>query len=258
MFGVLKLYGDTALLAVRRGARAWAVMFSLVLYAGIFLVTAELVAPLGRAGGFVLGLVLAACFSSYIDLISHAVSGARLTFADVRNSFRARFWDVVSVLFAFWVIHLVLTYLIDPSLGQNAPIFDALAGLALAVFFNPVPELLYQGSSRSFQLLLESGRFISRHGLEWLLPNILFAAALLAPLGLLRGPAGQVILSVSQILSPDNDGMALFRVFGRAPIALQLPMLVFVHWVMIFRGLLFAELMRGGARQRALRGAWRR
>jgi hypothetical protein len=258
VLGVLRLYGDTALLAVRRGARVWPVMFSLVLYAGIFLVTAELVSSLGRAGGFILGLVLAACFSSYIHLISHAVSGTRLKFEDLRRSFGARFGDVISVLFAFWIIHLILTYVVDPRLGDKAPVIDALVGLAMAVLFNPVPELLYQGSTRSFQLLMESARFVSRYGLEWLLPNILFAAALLGPLGLLHGPAGQVILNVSEILNPDNDGMGLFRVFARAPIYLQLPMLIFVHWVMVFRGLLFAELTRGGARQRGLHGAWRR
>jgi hypothetical protein len=233
-------------------------MFSLVLYAAIFLLTIQLVAPLGQAGGFVLGLVLAACFSSYIHLISHAVSGTRVRFADLKASFRVRFWDVISVLFAFWIIHMILTYVIGPAAGAKAPIVVALVGLAMAVFFNPVPELLYQGSSRSFQLLMESARFISQHGLEWLLPNVLFAVALLAPLGLLRGPAGLVVLNVSGLLSPDSDGMGLFRIFSRAPLYLQVPMLVFIHWAMVFRGLLFAELMQGGSRKRALRGAWRR
>ena len=212
----------------------------------------------GRLGGFVLGFVLAACFGSYVHLISHAVSGTRVRFADLKASFRVRFWDVVSVLFAFWIIDMIVSYVIGPAAGAKAPVVAALAGLAMAVFFNLVPELLYQGQSRSFQLLMESARFISQHGLEWLLPNVLFAAALLAPLGLLHGPAGLIILNVSELLSPSNDGMGLFRLFSRAPIYLQLPMLLFVHWVMVFRGLLFAELTRGGARQRALRGAWKR
>ena len=258
MLGVFQLYGDTAVLAARRAARVWPVMFSLVLYAAIFMVTVQLVAPLGRAGGFVLGFVLAACFGSYVHLISHAVSGTRVRFADLKASFRVRFWDVVSVLFAFWIIHMILTYVVGPAAGAKAPVVAALCGLAMAVFFNLVPELLYQGQSRSFNLLMESARFVSQHGLEWLLPNVLFAAALLAPLGLMHGPAGLVILNVSELLSLDNNGMGLFQVFSRAPLYLQLPMLVFVHWVMVFRGLLYEELTRGGARQRALRGAWKR
>jgi len=35
----------------------------------------------------------------------------------------------------------------------------------------PVPELLYQSQSRSFGLLAESARFISKYGLEWLFPT---------------------------------------------------------------------------------------
>lgn len=258
MFGVIRLFGDTAALAVRRGARAWPVMFSLVAYAVILLAASRLTAPLGMAGGFVLGFVLAACFSSYIHLISHAVAGSKLRLVDFKDSFRARFWDVVSVLFAFWVINFAVTRVLAPAAGDKAPIVVALVGLAMAVFFSPVPELLYQGTARSFHLLMESGRFVSRYGLEWLLPNIAFAAALLAPLGMLRGPPGQIVLNIASLLSPATDGSGLLAVFAAAPIYLQLPMLAFVHFVMVFRGLLFAELTQGGARQRALRGAWRR
>jgi hypothetical protein len=259
VIGVIRLYGYAATRAARQGARAWPVMFSLVLYAAIFMVTSQLTGRLGPLRGIVLGLVLAACFSSYIHLISHVVSGSKLHFAELRRSFLARFWDVISVLFAFWIIQLILTHVMAPAAGTKAPIVVALSGLAMAVFFNPVPELLYQGSSRSFHLLLESGRFVSRYGLEWLVPNILFALALLAPLGLLQGPAGLVILHVSTVMSPDNNGMGLYDLFARAPLYLQLPMLLFVHFVMVFRGVLFGELTRGGgARQRALRGAWRR
>lgn len=253
----MRLYSDAAVQAIRRGVRGWPVMFSLVLYAAIFIVVGQLVAPLGRAGGFVLGLVLAACFSSYIHLISQVVAGSKIRFADLRQSFGARFWDVISVLFAFWVIDFALTRVIAPSAGDKAPIVIALVGLAMAVFFNPVPELLYQGSSRSFQLLMESGRFISTHGLEWLLPNVLFALALLAPLGMLHGPPGLIVLNISALLSPSNDGMGLYALFSRAPLYLQLPMLVFVHFLMVFRGLLFAALTRGGSR-RDLRGVWKR
>jgi hypothetical protein len=257
VLGILRLYGDTAVLAARRGARAWPVMFSLVAYAAILLIASRLTAPLGMAGGFVLGFVAAACFGSYVHLISLAVTGAKLRFADFKSSFGARFWDVVSVLFAFWVINFALTRVIAPAAGDKAPIVIALVGLAMAVFFNPVPELLYQGTSRSFYLLMESARFVSRHGLEWLIPNILFATAMLAPLGMLHGPAGQIVLNIAS-LSPTGDGSGLMTVFSRAPLYLQLPLLAFVHFVMVFRGLLFGELTSGGARQRALRGAWRR
>jgi hypothetical protein len=257
VFGVLRLYGETAVLAARRGLRAWPVAFSLVLYAAILYLTVPLVAPLGLAGGLVIGLVSAACLSSYLHLISHAVAGTRLHFADLRRSFGARFWDVVSVMFVLWILRRLLQLLAEPA-GARGPVIMALAGLAIAVFFNPVPELLYQGTSRSLQLLLDSIRFISRYGLEWLIPNVLFALALLAPVGLLHGPPGQVVLTVTGILTPDSNGVGLLLVFIRAPWFVQLPMLLFVHWVMVFRGILWKELESGGPRQRGLREVWRR
>ena len=258
MFGVVRLYLGTAALAGRRAVRAWPVAFSLVLYAILVMLSAKLVTPLGRLGGFVVGMVIAACFSSYIHLISLAVKESRLKLSDLRESFGARFWDVVSVLFAFWIIDFVVSGVIAPGAGRNADIVVALAGLAMAVLFNPVPELLYQGSTRSFQLLFESGRFISKHGLEWLLPNVLAAVLLMAPLGLLHGPAGEIVLHVANIMSPKNDGMGVYDLFNRAPMYLQLPMLLFVHWLMIFRGLLFGELTSGSSRLRAIRGSWGR
>jgi len=258
VLGVVRLYARTAVLAGRRAVHAWPVAFALVLYAVLVLVTRQLVAPLGRAGGFILNLVVAACLSSYVSVVSQAVAGSRVQLSDLRRSFGARFWDVIAVFFAFWVIDLAVDGVIAPAAGDKADIVAALFGLAIAVFFNPVPELLYQGSTRGFHLLYESGQFISRHGLEWLLPNVLAALALMAPLGLMHGPPGQIVLHVATLLAPNNDGMGVLSLFARAPLYLQLPMLAFVHWLMVFRGLLFAELTRGSSRQRALRGGWGR
>jgi len=220
------------------------------------MVAGNLLAPLGAAGGFILGMILAACFASYIHLISQAVTGSRVSLAEFRKSFGPRFWDVISVLFAFWVIDFAVKNVVAPAAQGNATIVATLIALAMSIFFNPVPELLYQGQSRSFYLLADAAKFISKFGLEWLLPNVLFAVALLAPMGLLHGPPGRVVLTISSLLAPNNDGMGLYALFSRAPWFLQLPMLLFVHWLMIFRGLLFEGLSNGGARRHALRGKW--
>ena len=80
------------------------------MYAIILVLAMRLVAPLGRLGGLIIGLIIAGCFSSYLHLISLAVAGSKITFADLRQSFGARFWDVVSVLFFgsnFSIVQLV-------------------------------------------------------------------------------------------------------------------------------------------------------
>jgi len=256
VLGILKLYGASAATAARYAVRAWPIAFSLVVYALVVTVAAGLLEPLGMVGGLILGMVMAACFSSYIQLISQAVMGSRVKLSDFAGSFRPRFWDVVSVLFAFWVIDFVVQQVLVRAAGDRAPVVAALVGLAMSVFFNPVPELLYQGQSRSFYLLAEAARFISKFGLEWLVPNVLFAVVLLAPLGLLHAPAGQVVLAVSSILAPNSEGRGLFAVFNQASLGLKLPMLMFVHWVMIFRGLLFDGLTHGRGRSHAIRSRW--
>src|SRR6185369_12745777 len=172
VMATLRLYGREAVRALRYATRAWPVAFSLLLYAALLQLAAALVAPLGFVGGILMGFAAAACVSSYLHLLSQAVAGRAIKLGDLKESFGARFWDVVSVLFAFWMIDFALTA-VTRSAGHNGAIARTLAGLAMAVFFNPVPELLYRGTSRSFALLGEAARFISKHGLEWLLPHLL-------------------------------------------------------------------------------------
>jgi hypothetical protein len=250
----LRLYGREASRALRHAARAWPVAFSLVLYGALMQLVTAVVAPLGMLGGFLIGFAAAACLSSYLHLLSQAVAGRPFTFADLKESFGARFWDVVSVLFAFWVINFVLAAL-TRSMGDRGAILRTLAGLAMAVFFNPVPELLYRGSSRSFALLGEAARFISKHGIEWLLPNLVIAAALLAPTGVLRGSQmGERVLLLQSMFTV--DGVA--RLVASVPIWFMPFVLIVIHWAMVFRGLLFAQLVSGGARRRDLGDMWRR
>jgi hypothetical protein len=249
----LRLYRREAARAVRHAVRAWPVAFSLVFYIFAMQAAATLLAPLGIVGGFAAGFTAAALISSYLSLLGQAVAGRKPTLADLKQSFRARLWDVVSVLFAFWIINMVLGMLVA-GMGDKAIMVRALVGLTMAVFFNPVPELLYQGSSRSFSLLADAARFVSKHGLEWLAPNLLIAAALLVPSGLLRGsPMGAHVLLLQSVFS--IEGMALL--IASVPLWLMPIVALLIHWAMVFRGLLFGALIKGGIRRKDLADAWR-
>ena len=177
---MLSLYRQVTVEAARRAIAAWPVALSLVVYAVIVVAAVIAFAPLGIIGGLLVGFVVAACWSSYLELLSQAVAGAkiRIRWDDFKRTFMVRFWDVISVMFAFWIISFVTGPFVR---GPNGPAAAAIIGFAIAFFFNAVPELLYQGSSRSFALLLDSARFMFRFPVVWLLPNVLFAA-----LGLVR------------------------------------------------------------------------
>jgi hypothetical protein len=255
---MLSLYRQVTVLAARRAVAGWPAALSLVGYAAILVPTSMVAVQLGMLGGFLLGFVLAACWSSYLELISQVVAAGklRLSWAEVKRTFAARLWDVISVMFAFWIISFLTRPLTS---GPNGAALSAILGLGMAFFFNVVPELLYQGQSRSFGLLLQSGRFMVAHPVVWLLPNVVFAAIALAASGQLRAVhhlAEALIAFGNTFSSP--AGVA--GIFIGLPLW-ALPIALFgLHFVMVFRGILFHEISTGGAnpRLRAFQAAQRR
>ena len=261
---MLSLYRKVTTTAARNAVRAWPAALSLVVYALILYPVGLLAQSLGIVGGFVLGLVAAACWSSYIELISQAVAGTpiRVRWAEFKSTFGARFWDVISVMFAFWIIGYLVRFVVGAA-GQTAPTVNpaalsAIFGIAMAFFFNAVPELLYQGKTRSFALLLASARFMLANPVTWLLPNIVFAALVLAAGGGLHfeRPA-EVLLAFGNTFS---SPIGVIGLFAGLPLW-ALPVALFgLHYAMIFRGILFRELTGGGgnARLRAFQAHMRR
>jgi hypothetical protein len=244
---MLALYRDTAVLAFRRAVKAWPVAFSLIVYAIIFAVAARLLVPLGIVGGLLLGLVAAACASGYLYLLQQAVRGLPLRFDDLKRGFSALFWDVISVMFALWIIGLLVSLIVGGA-GERGDAIAAMVALAMAFFLNPVPELIYLGRSRSFELLLESARFVRANPLVWFVPNLLFALALLAPTGALSvAHPGELLLVFTSVFSPGG----LAAAFSMLPLWLLPLLLLLVHYAMVFRGLLFEGLSGGSARRRA-------
>jgi hypothetical protein len=247
---MLLLFRDVALLSMRRAVRAWPVALSFLIYALIMMAAGAVLAPMGMAGGLVLGLVVAACWSSYLELASQAVSGSkiRLSWGEFRRTFAARLWDVVSVMFAFWIISLLM----GPALtGPQGERVAAVFGLAVAFFFNAVPEILYQGHSRSFGVLVASGRFMVANPVVWLLPNLAFATLLLLPTGRLavKQPAELLLVFGNTFSSP----LGLVTMFAAWP-TWTWPLVLFaLHYMMVFRGILFRELASGSPRLRAFR-----
>lgn len=252
---MLRLYGRLGVKAARHALRAWPVALCVFIYALVAQLASSLLAPLGLVGGFIASFVIAALVSSYLHLLAMAVEGRPPRLADLKESFAARLWDVVSVLFALWVIDLGVSVLTG-GMGHQGMIVRVMIGLAMAVFFNPVPELIYLGSSRSFGLLADAARFITKHGLEWLIPNLLIGIVVLLPTGLLNAPELGAKLVILQSLFSLQGLTALVQSIPK----LLLPLvLLFVHWAMVFRGLLFRELSSGlSARARAVQDVWGR
>ena len=256
MIATLKLYAQLASKAVPRALRAWPAALPLLIYPYLLALAGSLLAPLGFLGGFILGAVAALLISSYLHFLDKAVAGTRIGPGDLIPSFTAHFSDVLTVGFVFWIGSFLLGKLTAPMPDTQRTTILLLVGLVTAVFLNPLPEVLYQRRTGGyFGHLAEAARFVTAHWPSWLLPNILLGAVLLSPFGFLRASAGERLLALDTLFSLMGPAV----ISSRVPLWLTPIMLLFIHWAMVFRGLLFQELSTGmSARQRAIRDAWRR
>ncbi len=254
-----RLLARIAALAARRAVKAWPVALAVVLYAVAMAFGATIFGRLGMAGGFLLGLLEAACIASYLQLLALAVSGGKLSWDDLWRGVPTFLNAVIGVLFVLWIGGFVARSL-SQGAGDHGPFVLAAYGLLIAVFLNPVPEIIYQGRSpgMSLALVATSFRFVQEHWVEWFVPNLALGFALVA---LAFGPRGveprdlMVILPSlftlegAYLLGPSlAQGASLWNV----PLVLAL-----AHYAMVYRGLLFQELSAGGWRAHGFRSSWR-
>jgi hypothetical protein len=244
---MLKLYLDVAILAARRAAKSWLAAVSIPVYVFVIAMAAQVLAPFGFIGSLAVGVVAAACFGAYLSLLASAVAGSKIRLADLKHGLRA-VWDVLSVGFALWIISLLVKVLV----GAAGPKGNAVAGvfsLAVAIFCNVVPELIYNSRNRSFALLKESAAFVMESPFAWFPPNIIFAFVFLWASGALSFSSPGALLVRLSLLG--SGGILGF--IGGAPPWMAPFLVVFLHYVMVYRGLLFRELTSGSTRMRAFR-----
>ena len=208
------------------------IIFAPIAYGVLLSVAAILAAPLGIIGGIVMGVVLAACASSGLYLIENVVRMGKASLQDFARGFSVYIWDILTIAFIFWIPMRLLAQFAYTT--PNGPLLYLGVQILLYVIFNAVPELIYQGRVSGLALLSASYQFIVENWIEWLLPNLLV------------GVAGYLLRNlVYQLVTPLPFFLKYFLVeaaFG-----------LFLTFLMIFRGLLFAELNGTTRRSRVYR-----
>ena len=222
----LSLYGRALARAGKLALRNWPVLGTVFAYTAIMTVAGYFAVFLGIAGGFLLSIVWAACLGSFLYLVEMIVRTSRVTWEDFGRSFGTYLWDVVGVTFVLWIFWEIAMPVLQ-QLPQGGVIALCIE-IAIFVFFNAVPELIYLGHNTLLSLLSESYRFITDNWIEWFPPNVLFAVCLLA---LWRLPAADF---VAQLLMAAATAL-------------------FVYFAMVARGLMFLELNGSSRRGRAFR-----
>jgi hypothetical protein len=220
--------GDTAALygrAFGRGAvlalRNWTVGLVVIAYVAALRLVAVLVGPLGIVGGLLLYLAFVACMSSWLSLVAEVIHSGRVRFQDLPGGFTAYLGDLLTVGFIMWGVQLIAQLVLAPF-----PFLLIVFGLAILVFLNAVPELIYLGRHAPAELLVESYRFIGENWIEWFPANFLLMGCVYVALLVPAGPYGLLAGTVLGVV---------------------------LYFAMIVRGLLFQELASSSRRAREFR-----
>lgn len=247
---LLAVYIDCAKKASRDLIRDWTVIPGMfVLYLGVLFI-GQISAPLGMAGGFLMGFAFIAALAYYYQWVRRSLDREKLGFADLKEFDSALFFQVMSIAFIFWIVlDLILG---SASAGSGDNTIRLVAQLAAFVLFNAIPEVLYQQRNEGMEALIEAFNFVRDNWLEWFLP---FLVVLAAPLILL--PPEYMITAVAS----SRPLMPFFIILETWPfansqivpgllgaVAVNAIPIVLCHWYMLFRGHLFEAITRGRLR----------
>jgi hypothetical protein len=219
----LAMYGRVFRRAAQLTLQNWPLALLAVAYPVLLAQLSRLLGPYGFVGGMIWTAAAAACFSSWLHFMEQVVNGrGRADLRDLSTSFGTYLGDVLNVGFLLFLLQLVAAFVLAPF-----PLLLIVFALAVVVFLNAVPELIYLGRASAAELLAESYRFIGANWIEWFPANLLIVVVVLGlDMVLPAGPWG--------IISAAGAGLA--AAYG---------------WVV--RGLLFLELNGSSRRTREFR-----
>jgi hypothetical protein len=242
--------------------RGWMTIVAVIAFLFLLLLAQQIAAPLGMAGGFLLGAVNALLVGMTLSLIEQGVSYARtVTIKDVFDSFGHYFWDVIGVLFVLWIPLMVLD--MGTQHNPNGALISYAVMLLIFILLNPAPEIIYQVPHDSpLDIFKRAYEFVLENWIEWFLPIALLLLPLVAAPGglksffLLSHRVGRGAgLDFSQILIfPFMILGSWLASLGVDPELAQYLILIFTPplavSILLFRGHLFALLSRSSHRQR--------
>lgn len=265
-----ELYGKALRKTWQSLLSGWVTIIAVIAFLFLLLLAQQIAAPLGMAGGFLLGAVNALLVGMTLSLIEQGVSYNRtITIRDVLDSFGHYFWDVIGVLFVLWIPLMVLD--MGTQHNPNGPLISYAVMLLIFILLNPAPEVIYQMPHDSpLDIFKRAYEFVLENWIEWFLPmGLLLLPLVVAPGGLksfflLSHRVGRGAgLDFSQILIfPFMILGSWLSSFGVDPELAQYLILIFTPplavAILLFRGHLFASLSRSSHRQRQFASQFKR
>ena len=228
----LWIYKIALVRSAQLAAVNWGVSFAPLAYSIILSVAAFFLLPFGFIGGMLLVLVINACISSGLYLVENIVQSRKTNLNDFVRGFTVYLWEVVRISFILWIPMTLASSVLSSM--PNGPLIYLFIQIALYIILNAVPELIYQSRSSGLDLLAASYTFMTENWIEWLTPNLLITLA------------GYMLLRVLDVMTA---GLPFFFWFFATSLGIGL----FLTYLMIFRGILFAELNGSTSRGRVYR-----
>jgi hypothetical protein len=228
----LWIYKSACLKTIQFLQNNWGLIFAPLAYSLILSVAALLLGPFWLIGAVVLWIVTAACASSGLYLIENVIRMGRATINDFKKGFTVYLGEILTIGFILWIPMMLLSRVAYAT--PEGALFVLAVQILLYVILNAVPELIYQSRLSGLALLSGSYQFIVENWVEWLLPNLFIAAA------------GYLLAG---LLSNLTFWMPYFVQFFVLSAAFGL----FLTFLMLFRGVLFAELNGTTRRSRLYR-----
>ena len=226
------LYSAALLRSWQCVRKNWIVSFAPLAY-GIVLSGAGMVVwRFGIIGGLLMGLIAQACVSSGLHLIGNMVNSGKADLDDFLRGFTVYLWELLGIAFILWIpMRLAAMALAGVP---NGGLIYLMIQIALYVFLNPVPELIYQSRTSGLELLSASYSFIVENWIEWFIPNIVLTIL------------GYFLLQLVAALVVGLPGFmqSFVQVFGLG---------LCLTYFMVFRGFLFVELHGTTRRSREYR-----
>jgi hypothetical protein len=243
------IYKESLVLAIKSCVLNWHVpLFHLVLLIAVMLI-GQFAQIFGRLiGGFLLGIVAAMVVASYFSLVKAAADSEKIRYQDMWSRMTELFFPIINVLFFFFLFNFVIGLVV--SKAGNEWILASI-NLLLAVFLNPLPEVVARSGAYATQVFYECIDFIKENFVEWYIPIFL----LLSPL--LLWDFGQV--KEVTILFLSTNPLYLLEVvffgFGKMLLMLGNVLVILVLFyslflVFVFRAILYTKLSSSTRRKR--------
>lgn len=231
---LFSLYFEAIIFAGKKFLENWLIVLVSALVIA-FNILAKSILSMSSFGTLFIGLLEILAFSYYYYALEISLRG-KITLNSLKHYDFSYFWKILSAAFIVFIMQFSFQ-LIDRS-GSVSLVL----ALALVIILNPLPEVLYQSHSESFDSLREAAYFVFENWLEWFIPLCLILApfaAVFTPTQILRN------IAYEEVLFPVMLPAKFLIMLSTSPIGFATALiagLILGNYLMFLRMFLFKKL----------------